>query len=215
MICVRVHDHREKPGYVACTIAVSSFLLIQCNLTVYFTSGIWDWAAWNYWSKLFDTHLCYYSWNENIISVLNTVGFLVRVYICIYWILIDLKKTLNINGSDMVAEHLYATIYTSAKLLTSLFADCIIWPEFLHFSGILSWFCSKCWCVLNRPQLLQLPSSWGLLKELTYGELPPESRVLAMAKCNPSIYCLFVLYIYMYIIKCDQHPCVLYFVIRF
>jgi hypothetical protein len=23
LICVRVHDHREKPGYVACTIAVS------------------------------------------------------------------------------------------------------------------------------------------------------------------------------------------------
>lgn len=23
LICVRVHDHREKPGYVACTVAVS------------------------------------------------------------------------------------------------------------------------------------------------------------------------------------------------
>ena len=106
MICVRVHDHREKPGYVACTIAVSSFLLIQCNLTVYFTSGIWDWAAWNYWSKLFDTHLCYYSLNENILSVLNTVRFLLRVYICIM---------LNINGIDMVAQHLYITIYISAN----------------------------------------------------------------------------------------------------
>ncbi|GJM93637.1 hypothetical protein PR202_ga10208 [Eleusine coracana subsp. coracana] len=33
LICVRVHDHREKPGYVACTIAVSSFApcsALQC-----------------------------------------------------------------------------------------------------------------------------------------------------------------------------------------
>ena len=40
LICVRVHDHQEKPGYVACTIAVSSFLLIQCNPAAYFTNGI-------------------------------------------------------------------------------------------------------------------------------------------------------------------------------
>jgi hypothetical protein len=50
MICVRVHDQREKPGYVACTIAVSSFLLIQC-IWLFISYGIWNWAAW-YLNKL-------------------------------------------------------------------------------------------------------------------------------------------------------------------
>ena len=31
LICVRVHDYREKPGYVACTIAVSLFLAMHCS----------------------------------------------------------------------------------------------------------------------------------------------------------------------------------------
>jgi hypothetical protein len=46
LICVWVHDHREKPGYVACTIAVSSFvpdaLQSFCHLLRYFVLGISD-----------------------------------------------------------------------------------------------------------------------------------------------------------------------------
>lgn len=56
LICVRVHDHREKPGYVACTIAVSSFLLIQCNRLLH---------LWNLILSCVKLLKCCNNWNKN------------------------------------------------------------------------------------------------------------------------------------------------------
>lgn len=93
LICVRVHDQREKPGYVACTIAVSSFLLIQCNSAAhFFTFGIWHWAAWNCGSKLFDNSFCCSNWNEKKILLSIT-----SIYYW-FWIVICWKFPLNYTG---------------------------------------------------------------------------------------------------------------------
>jgi hypothetical protein len=65
LICVRVHDYREKPGYVACTIAVShlSDTIIQYYAAFkIFTSEIWGYELFGIKLSQFNQPCCV-NWN--------------------------------------------------------------------------------------------------------------------------------------------------------
>jgi hypothetical protein len=98
LICVRVHDQREKPGYVACTIAVSTFLLIQCNTAAYLTSGKTLLAdlLWEENTVLAEKT----SWKVRIISRMNRACCMKMwkqtVWLIVFAVPIETKKRINV-----------------------------------------------------------------------------------------------------------------------